>query len=102
MPLIDRSFCGDGPFCSLKQVLINAFSDSSNAMLVLDSYVMAVIKKTDFLYLFDSHARNSLGIPEEHGTAVVLKFSEVDEFQPSVHPEPVIAVIHVVTVATPQ
>ena len=39
---IDRSFCGDGPFCSLKQVLINAFSDSSNAMLVLDSYVMAV------------------------------------------------------------
>ena len=27
---IDRSFCGDGPFCSLKQVLINAFSDSSN------------------------------------------------------------------------
>ena len=28
---IDRSFCGDGPFCSQKQVLINAFSDSSNA-----------------------------------------------------------------------
>ena len=39
---IDRSFCGDGPFCSLKQVLINAFSDSSNAMLALDGYVMAV------------------------------------------------------------
>ena len=53
---IDRSFCGDGPFCSLKQVLINAFSDSSNAVLVLDGYVMAVIKKSDFLYLFDSHA----------------------------------------------
>ena len=33
---IDCSFCGDGPFCSLKQVLIKAFSDSSNAMLVLD------------------------------------------------------------------
>ena len=42
---IDRSFCGDGPFCSLKQVLINAFSNSSNAMLVLDGYVIAVIKK---------------------------------------------------------
>ena len=50
---IDRSFCGDGPFSSLKQVLINAFSDSSNALLVLDGYVMAVIKKSDFLYLFD-------------------------------------------------
>ena len=63
---IDRSFCGDGLFCSLKQVLINAFSDSSNAMLVLDGYMMAVIKKSDFLYLFDSHARNSLGIPDAY------------------------------------
>jgi len=50
-------------------------------MLVLDGYVMAVIKKSDFLYLFDSHARNSSGIPDENGTAVVLKFSELDEFQ---------------------
>ena len=39
---IDRSCCGDGPFCTLKQVLINALSDSSNTMLVLDGYVMAV------------------------------------------------------------
>ena len=31
---IDRSFCGEEPFCSLKQVLINAFSDSANAMIV--------------------------------------------------------------------
>ena len=45
---IDRSFCGDESFCSLKQVLINAFSDSSNAMLVLDGYVMAVIRKIRF------------------------------------------------------
>ena len=78
---IDHSFWGDRPFCSLKQVLINSYLDSSNAMLVLDGYVMTVIKKSDFLYLFDSHARNSLGIPDENGTAVVLKFSELDEFQ---------------------
>ena len=57
-----RSCCGDGPFWSLKQALINALSDSSNAMLVLDGYVMAVIKKSDFLYLFDLCAWNSLGI----------------------------------------
>ena len=28
---IDRSFCGDGPFCSLKQVLINAFSNTGSS-----------------------------------------------------------------------
>ena len=43
---------------------------------------MAVIKTSDSLYLFDSHARNSLGIiPDENETAVVLKFSELNEFQ---------------------
>ena len=45
---IDRSFCGEGPFRLLKQVLINVFSDSPNAMLVLDCYVMAVMKKCNF------------------------------------------------------
>ena len=39
---IDHSCCGDGPFCSLKQVLINAFSDSSNAVLALDGYAVDV------------------------------------------------------------
>ena len=34
---IGRSFSGEGSFCSLKQVLINVFSDSANAMIVLDS-----------------------------------------------------------------
>ena len=42
---ISHSFCGKGPFCSMKQVFINAFSDSSNAMLVLDGYVITVMKK---------------------------------------------------------
>lgn len=45
---IDRSFYVEGPFCSLKQALINAFSDCPNAILVLDGYVMAVIKKIRF------------------------------------------------------
>ena len=78
---IDRSFCGEGPFCSLKQVLINAFSDSVNAMIVLDGYIMAVIKDSESFYLFDSHARNSRGMPDENGTAVVLEFSELNELQ---------------------
>ena len=38
----DRSCCGAGPFCSLKQVFSNAFLDNSNAMLALHGYVMAV------------------------------------------------------------
>ena len=50
-------------------------------LLVRDGHVMGVMKKSDFLYLFDSHARNSLRIPDESGTTVVLKFSELGECQ---------------------
>ena len=78
---IDHSFCSEGPFCSLKQVLINAFSDSANAMIVLDGYIMAVFKDSESFYLFDSHARNLRGMPDENGTAVVLEFSELNELQ---------------------
>ena len=78
---VDHSFCGEGPFCSLKQVLINAFSDSANAMIVLDGYIMAVIKDSESFYLFDSHARNLRGMPDENGTAVVLEFSKLNELQ---------------------
>ena len=44
-----------------------------------DGYVMGVMKKSDFLYLLDS--RNSLKIPDENGTTVVLKLSELGECQ---------------------
>ena len=42
---------------------------------------MAVIKDSESFNLFDSHARNSRGIPDENGTAVVLEFSELNELQ---------------------
>ncbi|KAJ7376788.1 hypothetical protein OS493_032522 [Desmophyllum pertusum] len=44
---IDRSFCDEGPFCSLQQGLMNAFSNSPNAMFVLDGYMMAGIKESE-------------------------------------------------------
>ena len=78
---IDRSFWGEEQFLSQKQVLINAFSDSANAMIVLDGYITAVIKDSESFYLFDSHARNSRGMPDENDTAVVLEFSELNELQ---------------------
>ena len=78
---IDRLFWGEEQFLSQKQVLINAFSDSANAMIVLDGYIRAVIKHSESFYLFDSHARNSRGMPDENDTAVVLEFSELNELQ---------------------
>lgn len=49
--------CIDRSFCLLKYAPMNTFSDSPDGMLILDGYVMAVIKNRNSFYLFDSHAR---------------------------------------------
>jgi hypothetical protein len=39
--------------------------------------MMALIKQTYSFYLFDSHARDSNGMPDPNGTAVVMKFANI-------------------------
>ena len=39
--------------------------------------MMALIKQDSIFYLFDSHARDSNGMPDPTGTAVVMKFENV-------------------------
>ena len=43
--------------------------------------MMALIKETDNFYLFDSHARDSSGIPDPSGTAVVMTFTNIIELE---------------------
>ncbi|CAB3990258.1 Hypothetical predicted protein, partial [Paramuricea clavata] len=42
---------------------------------------MALMKQADFFYLFDSHARDSNGMPDPNGTAVVMKFANILELE---------------------
>ena len=39
---------------------------------------VAVIPRNDNYYVFDSHARNHLGVPDTNGTAVLLQFSSLE------------------------
>ena len=41
----------------------------------------ALIKQTDFFYLFDSHARHCSGMPDPNATAVVMKFTNIPELE---------------------
>ena len=49
---IDRSFCGDGPFCSVKQPLINAFLDSLTAALTSQWELLVSTHSDDFHLIF--------------------------------------------------
>ena len=58
--------------------LMNTFSDSNNAFIILDGFVMGLMKFLDSFYVFDSHARNCSGMPDPNGTAVIMKCSTIN------------------------
>ena len=38
---------------------------------------MAIIRQSNYFYVFDSHARDLNGMPDPNGTAVVIMFTDV-------------------------
>jgi flagellar biosynthesis GTPase FlhF len=68
-------------YYDIHTALLNVFSNYSYTILILEGYMMALIKQTDFFYLFDSHARDSNGMPDPNGTAVVMKFANILELE---------------------
>jgi hypothetical protein len=66
-------------YYTLRSALMNAFSSNTYAFIILEGYIMALIKnnRTDCIYLFDSHSRNVCGMPDPNGAAVVMKFANI-------------------------
>ena len=65
-------------YYNIHTALLNAFFiNDSYAILILEGYMMALIKQTEFFYLIDSHARDLNGMPNPNGTAVVMKFANI-------------------------
>ena len=59
--------------------LLNVFSNYSCTILILEGYMMALVKQTDFFCY--SHARDSSGMPDPNGTALVMKFANILELE---------------------
>ena len=68
-------------YCDIHTALLNTFLNYSYAIIVLEGCMMALIKQTDFFYLFDSLARDSSGMPDPNGSAVVMKFTNIPELE---------------------
>ena len=72
------------PYLSLSDALTNTLLVSPYAILILSGYMLAIVKSCkseDEYYIFDSHARNSSGLPNPNGTAVLMKFSNVSSLK---------------------
>ena len=57
--------------------IANTFVKYKYAFMILESYMMALIKHMECFYLIDSHARNCLGMPDPNGTAIVMQFANI-------------------------
>ena len=69
-------------YYNIHTALLNAFFiNDSYAILILEGYMMALIKQTEFFYLIDSYARDLNGMPNPNGTAVVMKFANILELE---------------------
>ena len=64
-------------YYDIQSALLHTFLSNDYAILILEGYMMSLIKQDSIFYLFDSHARDSNGIPHPTGTAVVMKFKNV-------------------------
>ena len=62
-------------YYDIHTALVNTFLNDSYAILILEGYMMALIRQTEYSYLCDSHARDIHGMPDPNGTAVVMKFN---------------------------
>jgi hypothetical protein len=61
------------PYVNFGSALMNTFTQSKDAILILDGYMMTLMHYINS-YLFDPHARTSFGMFEPNGTAVVFEF----------------------------
>jgi hypothetical protein len=63
------------PYVNFGSALMNTLTQSKDAILILDGYMMALMHDINsFFYLFDPHARNYFGMSDPYGTAVVFEF----------------------------
>ena len=67
-------------FQTLSPALINAFHVTNTAILVLDGYMVALIKDNDCFAMFDSHARTAEGMPTAEGVATICSFATLAAF----------------------
>jgi hypothetical protein len=68
-------------YYDIHTALLNTFLNDNHAILILEGYMVAIIKQTDFFYLFDSHARDMSGMPDPNGTAVMMRFTNILELE---------------------
>ena len=75
----ERCFSPDFPYQSLEDSIVNAFCLSDELFVILEGYTMYVSKSCNYIWLFDSHARDLNGMPSETGAAVLICFSDLAE-----------------------
>ena len=60
---------------------MNIFRHNKYAIVILHGYTMSITHSQDCFYMFDSHARNTEGMPAPNGNAVVVKCDNITDLE---------------------
>ena len=72
----------EAPRLLLQSATVNTFANNKYVMIVSERYAMSVVNSGNSeFYVFDLHARTVEGLPDDFGTAVVMKIFGVLELQ---------------------
>ena len=65
----------------MKKNIESCFNFGSGALLIIGDYIFGLIWGKDCVYLFDSHRRDYEPNISQNGSAILMKFEFLDDFQ---------------------
>ena len=68
-------------YYDIHTAIASTFLNNNFAILMLQGYMITLMKQQNHFYLFNLYARDGNGMPNPDGTAVVMKFATASELE---------------------
>ena len=65
----------------MREIIESYLNIGSGALLIISGYIFGIIWGKDCLYLFDSHSNDYKGNISQNGSAILMKFENLDNLQ---------------------
>ena len=65
----------------MREIVESYLNIGSGALLIISGYIFGIIWGKDCLYLFDSHSNDYKGNISQNGSAILMKFENLDNLQ---------------------
>ena len=65
----------------MREIIESCLNIGSGALLMISGYIFVIIWEKDCVYLFDSNSKGYEGNISQNGSAILMKFEDLDGLQ---------------------